>query len=253
MICNEVKKFISPYLDSVLDSHVNLRIEEHLANCSECQKYYEQEHNLERSFKNALVTNPETDAAWQRALNHATRISIFQKKIPVTIAVSMVLALLLIGGWFRSGFYQSDLAWAAYKNHSKYLADKLPVHIQGMQTLAINEYFRDKLAFNVDIPTNVSIEDFRMLGARSCHLKGVPVAYMVYHYKNIPVSLFLMDSDRREYFKQLNNSNDEIQKDNFFGKTVITYQKGNKIICAISQDVPDETLQKIVLSYANIS
>lgn len=252
MICDEIKKFISPYLDSEVDPHTNLRIEEHLANCSKCQKYYEQEHNFEISFKNELVTNPETDAAWQRALNRATRTSIFQTKIPVTIAVSMVVVLLLIGGWFRSGFYQSDLAWAAYKNHSKYLTDQLPIKVEGMQALAINKYFRDKLTFSVNVPANVPIEGLKVIGARLCHLKGVPVAYMIYHYKNIPVSLFLMDADRSNYFKQLNNRNDEIQKDNFFGKVIVTYQKGNKIISAISQDVPDEILQRLVLSYADI-
>jgi predicted anti-sigma-YlaC factor YlaD len=35
MLCKKIRNFVSPYLDSELDSHTNMEIGEHLENCSE--------------------------------------------------------------------------------------------------------------------------------------------------------------------------------------------------------------------------
>ena len=73
MKCPDVIGFLSPYLDSELDTATTFQIQAHLGNCESCRKRFDQEGELELRMVASLRPQPSAadDAMWNRIMTSA--------------------------------------------------------------------------------------------------------------------------------------------------------------------------------------
>jgi len=80
--------------------------------------------------------------------------------------------------------------------------------------------------------------DAMPIGARVGHLKEVPVAYVICHVDNEPISIFMMDRQNFARFKQavrINQSPEEAQHFQIGEMSAVALKQADGIICAVGK------------------
>ena len=67
--CNDTIERLYAYLDSVLDDHLRVEIDEHLNVCPDCQGRLEFEHSLKIAIRERSHEEPVSDDLRQRLLD----------------------------------------------------------------------------------------------------------------------------------------------------------------------------------------
>lgn len=252
MRCEEVRQFISAYLDSELDTKNNLEVEEHLEQCSQCRSVYEAQYKFEHNIRQHLRSDKSTEEAWQQALRKLKARPSPRFRILQAVGLTVVLLAFSIFGVYRWNISHQDLSRFAVSSHEKYVTDQLPLIIHSSSAEEIENYFKDKLSFELKIPRTLSVKGARLVGARMCHLNNVPVAYLVYYIDNKPVSVFLMHEDEAVQFRQVRHEDlriPEYMKYHRIGdKLVMTCKAKEAILTALGQ-VDEPTLHQLALAY----
>lgn len=252
MRCEEVRRWISPYLDSEVDPHTNFEIAQHLEVCAGCQQVFEAERQLETALASSLPTDPETQAAWEQAVHHAIPIGVWKPRQWQVAVAAVSLALVVLGGWQGWVIANQDLVRSAVSNHRAYVANRLTLDVPSNTPEAVEAFFAGKLPFSVQCPRDLSQQEIQLVGARLCHLKRVPVAHLLYHVGNQPVSLFLVDEEGLARFRQqasLLGTPGSPRAYRIGSATVVTSQSSDGVICAVGE-VPQSMLEQLVLAYA---
>lgn len=253
MGCDEVRRWISPYLDSELDPHTNFEIAQHLESCAECRQAFEAERELETSLAASLIAGPQTQAAWDRAVRHLGARPVWQLRRWQVAVAAAGLAVVLVGGWRAGVVAGQDLVRSAVRNHQQYLANRMALDVQSGSPEIVEAFFHDKLPFRVQCPRDLTHQGIRLIGARLCHLKRVPVAYLLYHVDNRPVSVFLLDEEGLGRFRQ---EAQRLGRPRAPGRyqlghaTVVTARLAHGAICAVGEEVPRTTLERLVVAHA---
>jgi len=259
MRCEEVRQFISAYLDSELDTKNNLQVEEHLEQCSQCRSVYEAQYKLEHNIRQHLTSDKSTQEAWQRALHKLKTRPSPRLRILQAAGLTVILLVLAVFGAYRLNASHQDLSRFAVSSHERFVADQLPLVIHSSSADEIEDYFKDKLSFAVNIPRMLPLKNARLAGARMCHLNKVPVAYLVYYIDNKPVSVFLMHEDEAAQFRQVRDKDLQIPENLPAGqagmkyhrigdKLVMTCKAKKAILTALGQ-VDEPTLHQLALAY----
>jgi len=249
MSCDEIRRWISPYLDSELDPHTNFEIAQHLEACAACRQVFEAERRLEASMAASLVTDPQTQTAWDRAMHRVLVGDVVRpRRWHVAVAAAAVFVL-LVGGWRAGVVARQDLIRSAVHNHQTYLANRMSLDVQTSSPQIIETFFEQKLPFPVQCPRTLARQGVQLVGARLCHLKQVPVAYLLYHVDREPVSLFLLDEASLAKFRQpLQAEVGSMAAFQLGGATVVTARSSRGIICAVGE-IPSERLAPLVAAY----
>lgn len=251
MRCEEIKRWISPYLDSELDPHTNFEIAQHLEACAACRQVFEAERQLEASVAASLATDPQTQAAWDRAVHHVLAGGILKPRRWQLAVAAATLLLVLVGGWRAVVVARQDLVRAALHNHQTYLANRMTLDVQSSSPEIVEAFFYEKLPFRVQCPRDLTSQGIRLIGARLCHLKRVPVAYLLYHVDNRPVSVFLLDEAGLAQFRQAERMLGTPGAPGRYaesGASVITVRLPRGAICAVGE-VPRATLERLVVAH----
>jgi len=251
MSCDEIRRWISPYLDSELDPHTNFEIAQHLESCAECREVFEAECQLETSLAASLAPDPPTQAAWDRAVRRTVAPPVWRSPRWQVAAAALGLLLALAGGWRVGVVARQDLVRSAIRNHQQYLANRMTLDVQSSSPEIIEAFFQEKLPFRVQCPRDLTSQGVRLIGARLCHLKRVPVAYLLYHVENRPVSVFLLDEEGLVQFQQAVRTlgTPSAPGDYQLGRAaVVTARLAQGAICAVGE-VPRATLERLVAAH----
>jgi len=255
MQCDEIRRWISPHLDSELDPHTNFEIAQHLDGCAACRQAFEAERQLETSVAASLSSDPQTEAAWDQAVHRAIAGSRSRPRRWQLAVAAVALFVGLVGGWRGWTMARQDLVRTALRNHQEYLANRMTLDVQSGAPQTAEAFFVNKLPFPVRCPRNLTDQGIRLIGARLCHLNHVPVAYILYHVDSRPISVFLLDADSLGQFRQAAETlgHPDAPRGYRVGRSVIvTARSALGVICAVGE-VPQATLERIVDSYASES
>lgn len=251
MRCDEIRRWISPYLDSELDPHTSFEIAQHLETCVACRQAFEAERRLETSLASSLTPDPGTQAAWDRAVRHVGARPAWRLRRWQAAVAAAGLVLALAGGWRGWLVAHQDLVRSAIRNHQQYLANRMALDVQSSSPEIVEAFFHEKLPFRVQCPRDLTSQGIRLIGARLCHLKRVPVAYLLYHVENRPVSVFLLDEAGLAQFRQAERTLGTPGAPGRYaesGASVITVRLPRGAICAVGE-VPRATLERLVVAH----
>jgi len=147
---------------------------------------------------------------------------------------------------------RQDFVRSALRNHQEYLANRMTLDVQSSSPEAAEAFFVNKLPFPVRCPRHLGDQGIRLIGARLCHLKQVPVAYLLYHVDSRPISVFLLDTDDLGQFRQAAALGPPDSPRGYrFGRSgVVTVRSAHGVVCAVGE-VPQAALERIVASYAS--
>lgn len=255
MNCNEVRQFINLFLDSELDARSTLEVSEHLSACESCSRRFTQERKIEGALtsifsQQAPSTEDEEGRVWKGIFS---RIRMYEKRrtrvfyhtkylVPVAVGI-LAFVLITIFNYPR----HIDLALEANRCHTEYVGNKLSPTIETSSEEAVLRYFSGKLDFNLYLP-RISRKEVKLVGARSCYLKKVHVAYVMYNYRGIPLSLFIFGDEGLKRFPRAEKRFKEhrvIEDKGISGDNFVAVKTNGAVACAVSGlDLP--SLKKII-------
>ncbi|HHT9118074.1 MAG TPA: anti-sigma factor family protein [Candidatus Hypogeohydataceae bacterium YC38] len=257
MNCNEVRQFINLFLDSELDARSTLEVSEHLSACESCSRRFTQERKIEGALtsifsQEAPSTEDEEERVWKSIFS---RIRMYEKRrnrglymkysIPIAVGIS-AFVLITIFNYPR----HIDLALEANRCHTEYVENELSPNIETFSEEAVLGYFSGKLDFNLCLP-KISRKEIKLVGARSCYLKKVHVAYLMYNYSGVPLSLFIFrDEDLKKFpsaEKEL-KTHKIIEDKGIRGNNFVAVKTNGAVACAVSEvDLP--SLKRIIKGF----
>lgn len=210
MACKAVRTKLFEYLDGELSEEQRSALEEHLGACAECRHLVE----LEKAFREIYVLPLRPDQAPAAVRERAARLLAGLAAPPRSrwvrplgrrsAMVTAALALLLVGGvwglfltWTRREASASllRLADASVEQHQKLSRGLLPFDITLSSPKEAEQWFGNKLDFNVRLP-ELKDENLTFLGGRIAHLRDFEVAALEYRVDQKNVTLFIMPAEQ---------------------------------------------------------
>lgn len=200
MKCAEVRKFVRLYLDSELDTEHSFEVEQHLESCAECAGLFEAEKRFDDRIGRFLRRGQATSALWK---NIETQISPgrpakLKALWPLELAASLIIAASLV---FFTRSRGLDLANAVEECHSAYVHRLTTPEFNGPVPARIAQQFGGRLDVGA-FAYRLSEPEFTSSGARMCHVEGVPVALILGHCGETPVSMIVFKKSEIDHFPE---------------------------------------------------
>ncbi len=200
MRCAEVRKLVGLYLDSELDAKTSFEIQQHLGSCLECAGLFEAEKKFDERLGQFLRHGKSTRSLWERieariAPSGSRRIKALW---PLALAASFMIAAGVI---FLARLRPLDLANAVEECHSAYAHQITTPEFSGTVPERIVQQFGGRLDAEA-FAYRSSEPAFTSSGARLCHVEGVPVALILGHCANIPVSMIVLKKSELDHFPE---------------------------------------------------
>jgi len=211
MKCAEVRKFVRLYLDSELDTEHSFEVERHLKSCAECAGLFEAEKNFDGRLSRFLGRGAATRALWRNIESQVSPAQLAKLKVlwPLALAASLIIAA---GVVFFTKPRSLDLANAVEECHSAYVHQLTTPEFSGPVPDKIAQQFGGQLD-TAAFAYRPSGTAFSSSGARLCHVEGMPVALILGHSGQTPVSMIVLRKSELDHFptmKQRLESGDPI-------------------------------------------
>lgn len=203
MNCDEVRQHWELYYDSEGDSELYLQINEHLAACQGCARWFFQQAQLEDAVTAKLAASQPTAELWQRVLSEtgvaqpaATRGWSFFSPF-LALAASL---LLIVGIWqFARQRPAEHLSALTAVVHEKLTDENGQIEFKSLSDVAVEEYLKKRVSFPVRCPPRKDA-GFEVSGGGVCTIAGDQAAYVVGHVENKDVSIFILPAERLAQF-----------------------------------------------------
>lgn len=201
MKCAEVRKFVRLYLDSELDTKHSFEVEQHLESCGECAGLFEAEKKFDDRLGRFLRSAQATHALWQNieAQISPARFAKLRALWPVALAASLIVAASAV---FFAKSRSLDLANAVEECHSAYAHQLTTPEFSGAVPDKIAQQFGGRLDASA-FAYRPSEPAFTSSGARLCHVEGVPVALILGHCAETPVSMIVLKRSELDHFPEI--------------------------------------------------
>jgi anti-sigma factor RsiW len=200
MKCAEVRNFVHLYLDSELDAKHSFEVEQHLESCVECAGLFEAEKQFDGRLTRFLRGGYATRALWEKIELEIAPTPLAKHKMlwPLALAASLIIAAGVI---FLARSRTLDLANAVEECHSAYVHQVTTPEFSGPVPEKVAQQFGGRLdagAFSY----RLSEPAFTSSGARLCHVEGVPVALILGHCGETPVSMIVFKKSEIDRFPE---------------------------------------------------
>ena len=256
MKCNEIRNLALAYLDSELDAKTSQEIQLHLCKPAlSALNFFEHEAKFDERLIGVLRSGQSTPALWDQVESRlrpkqgsAWLLARWQ-----SVAVGS-LAVVLLAGFLLHHFQPPslDLAQAMEKDHREVVEGTMKPQFVGALPSEIakelDEHL-DAVAFKA-VPV---VAGFHAEGARLCHLNGVPVAWLMGRYGEVPVSLAVFNKKELDHFPIAQQRLET-------GEPIVCTRTGRfqfavrlidgHVVCAIA-DTSKATLEELLKSVAN--
>jgi anti-sigma factor RsiW len=200
MRCAEARNLLSLYLDSELDSKDSFEVEQHLESCAECAGLFEAEKKSHERVGRFLRGGQPTRALWEKI--EAQIVPSCSRRIkalwPLALAALLVIAAGVI---LLTRPRNLDLANAVEECHSAYAHQITTPEFSGAVPEKIAQQFGGRLD-TAAFTYRPSKAAFTSSGARLCHVEGVPVALILGHCAETPVSMIVFRKSELDHFPQ---------------------------------------------------
>jgi len=188
---HEIRIYLSPYLDSVLDPTTTYEVSRHLETCRECAQIFKAEGELEHAICERLRRpHGDEEQVIERALSRVlARRSRFEDRRALLIAASLLflLGFLIYRVTWRESDRVPDLITMVAEDHRRYIHGEVTPELLTADPAALAPFFEGKLSGEIgSIPMKSGWE---MEGARVCRFREIHVAFITLRYHGIPVSV----------------------------------------------------------------
>lgn len=195
MTCNEVKKYLSLFLDSELGPETTFEISRHVEECYSCRKRLQQEERLESQIRALLQrVHPDDEKVWKTAVQkikgqnliHFSARGYRTKALALTLVTIIVAAFVVWNLWPHR---ELDLAEAVAAAHVEYLENPRYRFDVGSDNGELEAFFQKNLSpsFQWHKGENLTLS---VTGASLCDINGVQSAHFVLSDDEVPVSVF---------------------------------------------------------------
>lgn len=205
MNCENVRQHWHLFYDSEGDAELHHQINEHLAMCPDCSRWYFQQSRLEDALVEKLRVGQPTTALWDRIRAQgienktvASRRRLFTRSVFV-LAVSLLIALFSyiwfgVAGMDSGSSDRRDLATLSVALHDKLASGEEALKLYSQSPQEVENYVRTRVSFPMRCPPR---EDagFQVAGGGVCQFEQDPVAYVVGDVDGQRVSVFIMARD----------------------------------------------------------
>jgi len=203
MNCDEVRHHWELYYDSEGDSELYLQINEHLAACPGCAKWFYQQAQFEDAVTARLAAGEPTAELWQRVLSETGVVQPTAARGWSFFSPFLALAaslLLVFGVWqFASQRSPEHLSELTAVVHQQLTDQSKQIEFKSASDVAVEEYLKERVSFPVRCPPRKDA-GFEVRGGGVCTIAGDPAAYVVGHVDNKDVSIFILPAERLAQF-----------------------------------------------------
>jgi hypothetical protein len=192
MNCQDIRRFLGPFLDDELDTRTSYELGLHLNDCAPCRGRVEVERRLEANIASAVRRDDTTPEMWERALAGVTPPK-QRRWWPWALArPAFWAAALLLAGlatlWWAPG--RPDLVRVAFEDHRELLAGRFGPDVATTDAEAAAGYVCEKTSLAATLPG--AADGRSVVGARLCFFRGSPVGLVIYKVRGEMASLFLI-------------------------------------------------------------
>ncbi|MEX2307156.1 MAG: hypothetical protein WD738_06165 [Pirellulales bacterium] len=241
------------YYDSEGDSELYLQINEHLAACQGCAKWFFQQARFEDAVTAKLAAAEQTVELWQRVLSEtgvarpvAARGWMFFSPF-MAIAASL---LLIIGGWWMtSGQEPEHLAALTAVVHREFAERNKPIDFSSPSDQEVEQYLKTRVSFPVRCPPRQDA-GFAVRGGGVCTIAGDSAAYVVGQVESQNVSIFVLPVERLAQFAHERDvlSRATVHHCKEGGYDMVLAKIDRSIVVVIGHGRPEQ-LEKVVRAY----
>lgn len=213
MNCHQTQRHWHLYYDSEGDADLHLQVNEHLAMCLSCAKWFYEEGRLEDLATDKLRgsetgSSKPTEELWDRVFHHcewrdpALRRPASRRRWPRRRVLAMIglagCALAALGVWFVGGD-EPNLARLSAAQHQGLLSGRTKVPFASESDQQIEAYLRRMVNFPVRCPPRKDC-GFAVHGAGVCRLADDQAAYVVGQVDGKQVSVFVLPRECLSHF-----------------------------------------------------
>ena len=234
MTCKEIEDLLDAYIDGELDLVHSLEIEQHLPDCPDCLKIYENQQTLKKAFKTEnLYFKPPADLQKRlhTSLLNYSRPPAYKRRPRLVLAVAAVVVLALIAGsilWLSlSSRTEDQLAQEVVAAHIRSLMVNHLADVISTDQHTVKPWFNGKLDFAPSVQDLVD-KGFALTGGRLDYLDQRPVATLIYQRRGHRINLFIWPSSAGE------DKDTELKSQTRQGYNIFHWTKDGMIFWAIS-------------------
>jgi anti-sigma factor RsiW len=201
-----IRQLLPAYLDHELGVADALVLEQHLANCDECQSALDDQRALSARIKSgaSYFDAPaqllgRVDASLPQGRPRQTGPGFWRCYWPHALAsIAMLLALASgIGWYFARPSAQDQLTETLIASHIRSLQVDHLSDVASSDQHTVKPWFNGKLDFAPPV-AGFESEGYPLVGGRLDYLDGRAVAVIVYRHNQHPINLYIWPSDGRE-------------------------------------------------------
>jgi len=250
MNCEDLRMYLSAYLDDELDVAESLRLEKHLTECRGCREVQEAHVALRSALRDpSLYFQPSADFANRiassvrlQAKKEARQESGWFDWFPLPslrwVSVAAILVIMITAGSLlilnktRSS-HEQLMASAVLTGHIRSLQAGHLVDVPSSDRHTVKPWFQGKLDFAPPVP-DLSELGWVLIGGRLDYLDGRPVAAVVYQRRMHNINVFV--------WPHQGTADDKIQQEDAQGYQILHWNGADMTYWVVSDLNKDELM-----------
>ncbi|PID39523.1 MAG: hypothetical protein CSA65_05610 [Proteobacteria bacterium] len=200
MDCQEVHKFVHPYLDGEFVEDDRVAFAAHLSGCERCRRVVRFEEQFKEKLRASATPLPAAPGrlrarvgsllAEEGAREEKRRRRRWTLRLVPALAMAAALAIALGVTLRKAGAPPAEQQLA--EQSVRWHRTALPLDVTDSRGGKIQQFFRDKVPFAVRLP-RLRNKDAHLVGARLTQLRGQQAVYLTYQVGGQRVSFFVVD------------------------------------------------------------
>ena len=259
MNCQQARKYLYLFIDEKLDGKATLEVETHLDSCPLCSLEFESEKNIESVIKKKIprhkaplvlkeIVIEQIELQEVRSSFSTSPYSFLRARPRHAFAIlavfTITITLFFLYRTFTVPYF--PVFQEAVKDHTNFLAGRLPLEIASSEPEVVSSWFEGKLDFSVAV-LEFPGEEMELLGGRLGRLKDREVAYLFYRSERHKISFVVFDwmGLRLPRVKRIEAHGREFYITTLKGYTAIHWVE-NQIGCTVVSDMDERSLLELL-------
>lgn len=253
MNCNECRRHWELYYDSEGDSELYLEVNEHLAQCPRCAKWFFQQQQFEVLVTSKLSAAEPSPELWERVLSEtgivrpvAARGWMFFSPI-LALAASLLLAF---GTWqWMPGEQTEHLSALTAVVHRAFAEEGKPLDFASLSDQRVEQYLKQRVSFPVRCPPRQDA-GFAVRGGGVCTIAGDQAAYVFGQVADQVVSVFILPEQRLARFSHERDvlNREQVHHCREGNYDMVMAKIDRNVVIVIGKGMPKE-LEQVVRAY----